>query len=75
MINDLAPISVPPLALMSNLTCHDYTESYIIDQTMVSSLVVASVAHPEEILHSSPNAITQANMRYTKPEQNSSVNY
>jgi hypothetical protein len=38
-------------------------------------LAVASVAHPEENPLSSSNAITQANLRYTKSEQNPSVSY
>ena len=41
-----------------------------------STLSVASVAHPDEISLSSPNAaIMQADLRYTNPEQNSSVSY
>ena len=43
--------------------------------TSVSPLVVPSLAHPEELSLSSPNTIMQANLRYTKPEQNSSVSY
>ena len=41
----------------------------------VSTLEVASVAHPEENSFSSPNVITQADLVYTKSEQNSSVSY
>ena len=43
----------------------------------VSTLAVASVAHPEENSLSSPNVITQANLVYTKSEseQNPSVSY
>ena len=41
----------------------------------VSTLAVASVAHPEEISFSSPNVTTQADSVYTKSEQNPSVSY
>ena len=41
----------------------------------VSSLAVASVAHPKENSLSSPNVITQADLVYTKSEQNPSVSY
>jgi hypothetical protein len=41
--------------------------------TSASALAVASVAHPEEILLSSPIAIVQANLR--RSEQNASVSY
>ena len=41
-----------------------------------STLAVASVAHPEEISLSSPNAaIMQPNLRYTNPEQNPTVSF
>ena len=41
-----------------------------------STLAVASVAHPEEISLFSPNtAVTQADLRYTNPEQNPSASY
>ena len=40
-----------------------------------STLAVASVAHPEENSLSSPNVITQADLVYTKSEQNPSVSY
>ena len=44
--------------------------------TASTSLAVSSVAHPEVISLSSPNAaILQANLRYTNPEQNPSVSY
>ena len=39
----------------------------------VSTLAVASVAHPVENLLSSPNVVTQANLVYTNSEQNPSV--
>ena len=45
------------------------------DSALVSTLAVASVAHPEENSLSSPNVITQANLVYTKLEQNPSVSY
>ena len=41
----------------------------------VSTLAVASVAHPKETSLSSPNVITQADLMYTKSEQISSVSY
>ena len=41
----------------------------------VSTLEVASVAHPEENSFSSPNVITQADLVYTKSEQIASVSY
>ena len=41
----------------------------------LSTLAVASVAHPEENSLSSPNVITQANLAYTNSEQNPSVSY
>ena len=41
----------------------------------VSTLEVASVAHPEENSFSSPNVIPQADLVYTKSEQNPSVSY
>ena len=41
----------------------------------VSTLAVASVAHPEENSFSSPNVTTQADLVYTKSEQNPSVSY
>ena len=56
----------------------------MIDQTIperqiaasASTLAVAPVAHPEDVSLSSPNAaITQANLRYTNPEQNPFVSY
>ena len=67
---------------MSNAAHYD-TNFIVIDQTIhehqvtasVSSLEVASVAHPEESSLASPNAITQPNLRNTKPEQNLSVSY
>ena len=41
----------------------------------VSTLAVASVAHPEENSLSFPNVITQADLEYTKLELNPSVSY
>ena len=41
----------------------------------VSTSAVASVAHPEENPLFSPNVITQADLVYTKSEQNPSVSY
>ena len=41
----------------------------------VSTLAVASEAHPEENSLSSPNVVTQANLVYTNLEQNPSVSY
>ena len=41
----------------------------------VSTLAVASVAHPEENSFSFPNVITQADIVHTKSEQNPSVSY
>ena len=68
---------------MSNVAHYYNTNFIIIDQTihehqvtaLVSSLEVASVAHPEESSLASPNASMQANLRNTKPEQNLSVSY
>ena len=55
----------------------------MIDQTIyehqvsesVSTLGVASVAYPEENSPFSPNVITQADLVYTKLEQNPPVSY
>ena len=55
----------------------------MIDQTtherqvsaLSTNLAVASVAHPEENLLSSPNVVAQANLVYTKSELNPSVSY
>ena len=55
----------------------------MIDQTIrerqvsasVSTLAVASIAHPKENSLSSPNVITQADLVDTKSEQNPSVSY
>ena len=41
----------------------------------VSTLAVASVAQPEENSLASPNVIAQANLVYTKSEQNPSVSF
>ena len=41
----------------------------------ISTLAVASVAHPKDNSLSSPNVITQADLVYTKSEQNPSVSY
>ena len=41
----------------------------------VSTLEVASIAHPEENSLSSLNVITQANLVYTKSDQIPSVSY
>ena len=41
----------------------------------VSTLAVASVAHPKDNSLSSPNVITQADLVYTKSEQIPSVSY
>ena len=41
----------------------------------VSTLAVASVAHPEENSLSSPSVIAQADLVYTNSEQNPSVSY
>ena len=41
----------------------------------VSTLAVTSVAHPEEDSLSSSNFEAQANLVYTKSEQNPSVSY
>ena len=41
----------------------------------VSTLAVASIAHPKENSLSSPNVITQADMVYTRSEQIPSVSY
>ena len=43
--------------------------------TSDSTLVGSSVADSEEESLYSPNAIMQANLSYTKPEQNLSVSY
>jgi hypothetical protein len=59
---------------MSNLA-HYYTNLQADHEhqvaALVSTLAVASVAHPEEISLFSPNAIIQADLR----EQNPSVSY
>ena len=55
----------------------------MIDQTtherqvsaLSTNLAVASLAHPEEYLLSSPNVVAQANLVYTKSELNPSVSY
>ena len=55
----------------------------MIDQTtherrvsaLSTTLAVASVAHPEENLLSSPNVVAQASLVYKKSEQNPSVSY
>ena len=68
---------------MSNLAPQYYTKIIIIYQTThepqfpasVSTLAVASAAHLEEISLSSRNAVMQADSRYTKAEQDSSVSY
>ena len=41
----------------------------------VSTLGVASVAHPKDNSLSSPNVMTQADLVYTKSEKNPSVSY
>ena len=41
----------------------------------VSTLAVASVAHPEENSFSSPNVVTQPDLVYKKSEKNPSVSY
>ena len=55
---------------MIDKTSHEHRVS-----SSVSTLAVASVAHPEESSFSSPNVVAQANLVYTKSEQNPSVSY
>ena len=84
MINDLAPVSVPAMGInVSVQPGPSILYKVIIDQTTherqvaasVPTLAVASVARPDENSLSSPNAVMQANLRYTNPEQNPSVSY
>ena len=59
------------LMIINDQTTHEHQVS-----TSVSTLAVASVAHPEEnSLPFSANTVTQVNSSNTKPEQISSVSY
>ena len=82
-IDDLVTVSgVPVTGIIVNAQPSPYLILIIYQTTherqvpaSASALAVASVVAPEEISLSSPNIITQANLRDAKSEQNPSVSY